>query len=73
MPNHLNPRERCYHAAEVVVSDAHEAEIGYEAALPYLLGGQDGARWHRDARPLDAPLSYSRAPIEQLGAAGPDS
>lgn len=71
MPNYPNRKEQ-FDATEFVSSVVYEAEIGYEAALPFLLGGQDATRWDGDARPMDAPLSYSAARNSPMEAIGPD-
>ena len=63
MPSYLTARPP-YRGADDIPSDAPEPMIGYEAALPYLLSGHDGARCGSDGPHHEAPLSCgdARAP-----------
>lgn len=71
MQNHLIPSP-FYRDADEAAGAAHEPMIGYEAALPYLLSGHDGAHWGREQRQSDAPLSCSDGRRASMGAAGQD-
>lgn len=71
MPSYSTPRAPCRDTHDGA-SDAPEPMIGYEAALPYLLSGHDGARWGSDGHVHDAPLSYSATRASPMGAADPD-
>ena len=71
MQNYLIPSP-LYRDANEAAGAANEPMIGYEAALPYLLSGHDGARWGSEQRKLDAPLSCNDGRRASMGAAGQD-
>ncbi len=66
MPSYPTPRAPCRDTHDGA-SDAPEPMIGYEAALPYLLSGHDGACWSIGERRHDAPLSYSETRSSPMG------
>ena len=71
MQNYLIPSP-LYRDANEAAGAAHEPMIGYEAALPYLLSGLDGAHWSSEQRQFDAPPSCSDGRRASMGAAGQD-